>query len=260
MKTSTKVWLVILVVIILVPVIFFALAGYIPGLSALFGTTKPRDLGVTYTEEDKNSAIKKSGATYGELPSSTADNSSIQFVGSHEINTSWSSAEVTALLNQRPWKYWPISKVQLRINQDNTVEMSGVVNAEKLRGYGAGIGVPSVVVDRVSLLPSEAAFYLKGSGSLTENKVSSFDISSAQLGRLTIPTSVLLSYQGIIDRAYAEDVVSELSKYSGKKGYVVDFINEKLAWVRGFFAKRAEFKNGTLEFEGSVPDEELTAR
>ncbi len=260
MKTSTKVWLVILAVIILVPVIFFALAGYIPGLSALFGATKPRDLGVTYTEEDKNSAIKKSGATYGELPSSTSDGSSIQFVGSHEINTSWSSAEMTALLNDRPWKYWPISDVQLRINSDNTVEMSGVVSAEKLRGYGAGIGVPGAVIDRVSLLPAEAAFYLKGSGSLSDNKVASFDISNAQLGRLSIPTSVLLSYQKIIDHAYAEDVVSELSKYSGKKGAIVDFINGRLSWVSGFFAKKAEFSEGKVYFEGSLPDEELTVR
>jgi len=260
MKTSTKVWLVILVVVILVPVIFFALAGYVPGLSAIFGATRPRDLGITYTEEDKNSAIEKSGATYGELPESTADNSSIQFVGSHEINTSWSSAEATALLNQRPWKYWPISKVQLRINQDNTVEMSGVVNAEKLRGYAIGIDVPDVVVDRTSLLPSEAAFYLKGSGSLSENKVASFDISSAQLGRLTIPTSVLLSYQKIVDHVYAGDVVSELSKYSGKKGYMVDFINGRLSWVSGFFAKKAGFSEGRVYFEGSLPDEELTVR
>ena len=260
MKTSTNVWLAILAVIILVPVIFFALTGYIPGLSALFGATKPRDLGVTYTEEDKNSAIKKSGATYGELPSSTSDGSSIQFVGSHEINTSWSSAEMTALLNDRPWKYWPISDVQLRINSDNTAEMSGIVNADKLRGYGAGIGVPGAVVDRVSILPKEAAFYLKGSGSLAGNNIDNFDITSAQLGRLSIPTSVLLSYQKIVDRAYAEDVVSELSKYSGKKGAIVDFINGRLSWVSGFFAKKAGFSEGKVYFEGSLPDEELTVR
>lgn len=218
MKTSKIVGLLAVIFFVVIPVVFFALAGYIPGLSILFGTNKPRDLGVNYTEEDKNLAIKKSGVTYGELPSSTADDSSIQFVGSHDINTSWSSAEITALLNQRPWKYWPISDVQLRINPDKTVEMSGVVNAEKSRGYGLGIGVPGAVVDWVSLLPTEAAFYLKGTGSLSDNKVANFDITSAQFGRLTIPTSVLLSYQKIVDYAYAEDVVSELSKYSGKKG------------------------------------------
>lgn len=260
MKTSKKVGLGILIVIILVPVIFFALAGYIPGLSALFGATKPRDLGVKYTEEDKNSAITKSGATYDTLDASTSDDMSIQFSGSHETATSWNSAEMTALLNDRPWKYWPISDVQLKINPDNTVEMSGVVNAEKLRGYGAGIGVPQAVIDRVSLLPASAAFYLKGSGSLSENQVASFDITSAQLGRLSIPTGVLLSYQRVIDHAYAEDVVSELNKYSGKKGAIVDFINEKLGWVSGFFAKKAIFSDENLEFEGSIPDKELTTR
>jgi len=260
MKKSAKIGLGILALIILVIILFFALAGYIPGLSALLGTTKPRDLGVKYTEGDKNSAIAKSGATYEVLPTETPDSQSIRFSGSHDVNTSWSSVEITALLNDRPWKYWPIEDVQLRINPDNTVEMSGVVSAEKLKGYGAGIGVPGAVVDRVSILPKEAAFYLKGSGSLSGNNVESFDITSAQLGRLSIPTSVLFSYQKIIDRAYAEDVVSELSKYSGKKGAIVDFINGRLSWISGFFAKKAGFSGGEVYFEGSLPDKELTAR
>lgn len=260
MKTSKKVWLAILLVILIVPVVLFALAGYVPGLSAVFGATKPRDLGVTYTEEDKNSAISKSGAVYGELPSDTKDESSIQFEGSHDVKTSWNSAEMTALLNDRPWKNWPIKNVQLRINPDNTVEMSGVVNAEELKGYGSGIGVPGAVVDRVSLLPAEASFYIKGSGSLSQNQVASFDITSAQLGRLSIPTGVLLSSQNIVNNAYAEDVVSELKKYSGKKASIVNFINGRMSWVEGFFAKMAVFSDGKLEFEGSIPDKELTTR
>jgi hypothetical protein len=139
--------------------------------------------------------------------------------------------------------------------------MSGVFNEKKLEGYGAAIGVPAVVIERLPILPSEAAFYLKGSAALTDNNVSKFDITSAKLNRMPIPTSILLSFNSLTSNvAYAEDVTSELSKYSNKKSYVVDFINSKLSWVQGFFAKRAEFKNGKLEFEGKLPDKEVSAR
>jgi hypothetical protein len=168
---------------------------------------------------------------------------------------------MTALMNNRPWKYWPIKNVQLKINPDNTVDMSGVFNEKKLEGYGTAIGVPAAVINRLPILPSEGAFYLKGSAALTENNVSKFDITSAKLNRMPIPTSILLSLNSFKSNiAYAEDVTSELSKYSNKKSYVIDFINSKLSWVQGFFAKRAEFKNGKLEFEGKLPDKEITTR
>jgi hypothetical protein len=261
MKKGLKIFLIVVAVIVLLVLIAFARLGYLPGVAKVFGWDKPRDLGVSYTEEDFDSAFNKSAASYGVLPESTPDSSSIQFLGSNQVTTSWNSSEVTSLLNDRPWKYWPISDVQLKINEDNSVEMSGIINSNKLRGYAIGIGVPQAVVDRISLLPSEAPFYIKGTGSLSQNTVSSFDLTQAELGRTSIPTGILLSADSqMVKRALAQSVVDELSNYSGKKAYIVDFVNSKLSWVNGFFAKRAEFKNGSLEFEGTIPDKELTVR
>ncbi len=253
--------MIVIVILVLLVLIGLARLGYMSGVAKVFGWDKPRDLGITYTDEDFKSAFKKSAADYGVLPEGTPDANSIQFLGSNSVTTSWSSSEVTSLLNDRPWKYWPISDVQLRINEDNSVEMSGIINSNKLKGYAAGIGVPQAVIERISLLPSEAPFYIKGTGSLNQNTVSSFDLTQAELGRTSIPTGILLSGDSIIlNKALAESVVDELSQYSGKKAYIVDFINSKLSWVNGFFAKRAEFKNGNLEFEGTIPDKELTVR
>lgn len=258
MKKGLKVLIAVVVFLLLVTGWF----GLIPGLSSILGADKPKDLGIRYDQATKERAISLSGAQYEEIAGDPDPSSSISFSGTHDVNTSWNSEEMTALLNDRPWKYWPISNVQLRINSDNTVEMSGVFDEKKLEGYAAAIGTPQVVIDRLSILPSKAAFYLKGSGSLADNRVSSFDLTSAKLNRVSIPTGLLL---GSIDstlaqKALAEDLSGELSKYSGKKGYVIDFINSKLSWIQGFFAKRAEFKGGKLEFDGKIPDKEITAR
>lgn len=257
MKKGWIIFISIVVVIVLVLGWF----GLIPGLSTLFGANKPKDLGVKYTEADFKKAHGEGGVNYESIAGDPAANASISFSGSHQVNLNLNSSEMTSLLNNRPWKYWPIKNVQLRINPDNTVEMSGTFNEKKLEGYAGAIGTPQVVIDRLNILPAEAAFYLKGSAALTNNQVSKFDITSAKLNRISIPTGILLSLNNAIaDRAYAEDVTSELSKYSGKKQAIVDFINSKLSWVSGFFAKSAQFKDGKLEFNGSLPDKENSAR
>ena len=262
MKRGVKIFLGVVVVLVLLVLTSLAYVGYMPALAKVLGWDKPKDLGISYTDQDKEQARSKSGVVYEELPASTPDSAGIQFSGVKVVNTSWSSAEMTALLNNRPWKYWPIKDVQLRINEDNTVEMSGVFNSDKLRGYGAAIGVPEAVLSRLNLLPAEAPFYLKGSSSLSENHVSSFDITSAEMGRVSIPTSVLLSLNSsLTDRAYAQqDLTSELSQYSGKKAAIVDFINGKLSWISGFYAKKANFSGGKLNFDGTLPQKELSTR
>jgi hypothetical protein len=258
MKKSTKIVLGVLLVIVLAIVLFLGFLGYIPGLSGLLGAHKPRDLGVTYTKADFNAARGKSQVEYAALPSSTPAESSIVRSGSRPVTTSWNSAEMTSLLNDRPWKYWPIKSVQLKINNDGTAEMSGIVMKDKLGGYAAAIGVPSKVADRaVSLLPSNAAFYVKAKTSLTNNQVSDFDIQSVQLGRMSIPTNLLLSEARLVQSALAADTItSELSKYSGKKAAIVNFINGRLGKITGFFAKRAYFSEGKLNFDGTLSETE----
>jgi len=258
MKKGTWVFIAIVVLIVLVLGWF----GFIPGLSTLLGANKPIDLGVKYTQEDFNKAHAQSAVTYEQIAGDPAASASLSFAGSHEVNNSWTSAEMTALLNDRPWKNWPVKNVQLRINPDNTVEMSGVYNEKKLEGYAAAIGTPQVVIDKLYIMPAEAAFYAKGTAALSNNQVSKLDFTSVKLNRMPIPTGILLSLNNAIaDQAYAADAVTdELSKYSGKKQAVVNFINEKLVWISGFYAKNAQFNNGKLEFDGSLPDKELSAR
>lgn len=258
MKKGWIVFLSIVVIIILVLGWF----GLIPGLSSIMGATKPKDLGVKYSQEDFNVAHQASGVNYEVIAGNIPASSSIAFNGSHPVNKSWNSAQMTSLMNNRPWKYWPIKNVQLRINPDNTVEMSGVFEEKKLEGYAAAIGVPQAVTSRLNILPNQAAFYLKGSAALTNNSVSKFDITAAQMNRISIPTGILLSLNNTFraETAYAEDVTGELSKYSGKKQAIINFINSKLSWISGFYAKSATFSDGKLNFDGTLPNQELTAR
>lgn len=263
MKGFSKVFLIILICLIIGVVGLLGFLGYIPGLSSVMGANKPKDLGITYTEADKASAREKSQVVYAELPSNTPAESSIVRSGSRAVNTSWSSAEMTALMNNRPWRYWPIKDVQLRINNDGTAELSGVVLKDKLSGYFTAIGVPSEVSSTIAkFLPASSAFYVKAKTSLTDNQVSDFDIQAVSLGKISIPVNLLLSSKPakLVGRALAQDITGELTKYSGKKAAVVEFINSRLAKITGFYAKKAYFSAGKLYFDGTLSEKESTLR
>lgn len=254
-------WLGILIVLAIIYVLTGF--GYMPGLSKVLGTQKPKDLGITYTAENKTSAREKSQLVYLELPANTSIEQSIVRSGSRPVTTSWDSAEMTALMNDRPWRYWPIKEVQLRIDDDGTAELSGVVIKEKLKNYAVAIGVPREVAKGIlSLLPANSAFYVKAKTSLAENKVKDFDIQAVSYGKISIPVNLLLSRSSndYVDSAVAVDEVSELSKYSGKKAAIINFINDRLSQITGFYAKSAYFKDGKLNFDGTLSETEATVR
>jgi len=259
MRKSGKVSLIIISIIVLSILLFIGYLGYIPGLSTLLGANKPRDLGVKYTDSDKASARAKSQLIYGVLPENTPPEMSIRRSGSRKISTTFNSAEMTSLMNNRPWKYWPIEKVQLRINDDGSAELSGVVINEKLKGYAAAIGVPAKASELITkFLPKNPAFYVKAKTSLTENKVSEFDVQSVYLGKVPLPVNTLLAKFApeFIKSVFAEDFISELSKYEGKKEAIINFINERLSRIPGFYAKKAYFKDGKLNYDGTLSEKE----
>lgn len=263
MKTFGRIigWLILAVFLVIIYIV--GALGYIPGLSKVLGAEKPRDLGITYTETDFASARAKSQLQYLELPSTTPPEQSIVRAGTRPITTSWNSAEMTSLLNNRPWKYWPISDVQVRINDDGSAELSGVVDRDILKGYAAAIGVsPEVATGTISFMPPKSAFYVKAVTSLKENKVDKFEIQSVTYGKVNIPVDILLSQHknNMINKAAAADATSELSKYSGKRAAIISFINERLSKITGFYAKSASFNQGKLNFDGNLSETEATSR
>ena len=59
-----KFLLFLLLIIILIPVFALGFMGFVPGLSAILGTDKPRDLGIKYSQEDLKSIRSKSHIEY----------------------------------------------------------------------------------------------------------------------------------------------------------------------------------------------------
>lgn len=265
MGKGMKVFLSILAVIIVAIVLFLGYLGFIPGVSAIFGSNKPRDLGVKYTEADRSSARAKSQIEYVALPADTPAEQSLVRTGSRPVNASFSSAEITALMNDRPFKYWPYKNVQMKFNADGSAEISGQLIKGRLPGYLAAIGVDKSVANNViKYLPGNTVFYVKGKALLTDNKVSLLDPSRVEVGRMSIPVNLILSLDSnSSNAAYAADqsgIENELSSASGKKAAIISYINSHLAGIKGFFAKSASFSDNALNFDGNLNEKESAVK
>lgn len=255
--------------LIIVGTIFaFSYLGMVPYLSTWLGTNKPRDLGIKYTEEDRIVGHAKSGITYTTLPASTPDELSIQRFGSHKVNDTWTSAQITALMNNRPWKNWPYKNVQVKFNGDGSAEISGELVKSKVPGYGAAIAAPKQALELVmKILPADPVFYLKMKASLKDNKVDVFEPQVFQIGRVPIPIQNLLAFQMSlpslvkpVEAAFTFSMLDDLAKVHNKKDLIILFINNRISTFKGFYATKALFTENKLIFDGSLADKEATVR
>ena len=221
--------------LVIVVVLVLGYLGFVPGVSNIFGSNKPRDLGVTYTAADYASAHARNGTTHTVLPAGSVPN--IIFSGSHPVNTVYTQAEINALINNRQWSNYPLKNCQLKINPDNTVEFSGTLITDRLKGYetALNLGDMSAILDYLKYLPGDPAFYAKGTVEVENGQVVNTDITEFKLGNITLTNQVQDNLQGITN-----DVYSEIAAYPG------------------FSITTLKFSNGEVQFVGTLPDSART--
>ena len=256
-----KFLLILLLIIILIPIFVLGFMGFVPGLSTILGTDKPRDLGIKYSQQDLKSVRAKSRIEYKTLPDTSVPSQTRQFSGKRNVTAEFTSAEITATLNNRPWKYWPYQNVQIKFNADGSGEISGVLLKNKVEGYAAVIGAPQEAIDFVmKYLPANPVFYVKIKATLVDNKIGIFEPENFEIGRIPMPLSLFLSMSGnkLIQSAYAQsaqEMSQDLSKVLNKRQLIIDFINTRLSSDFGdFYAKKAYFEDNKLFFDGTLTE------
>lgn len=265
MKLIGRIFFLAILLLIISPILVLGYFGFIPGVSNLFGSNKPRDLKVRYSEENRLAARAKSKIEYGELPADTLDSVSLVRTGSRSVKFEMTSSEATSLMNNRPWKYFPYSNVQVKFNGDGSAEVSGIILKDRMPGYGAFIGLPKEALDfAMKFLPVNPVFYLKMKASLVNNQVAIFEPQAFEIGRIPLPVSAFLSFAPkIIPEAQAIDIAGmtgKLSKISNKKALIISYINDRISQTKGFYAKSAYFSADKLFFEGNLAEKESTVR
>ncbi len=184
--------------VVIIAVLVLGYFGFVPGVSDALGANTPRDLGVRPTAADLESVNAKLGVTYSTLPNEAAGTASLIETGSHPMNVQLTSEEATALLNDHAskWKYYPIDHIQVKVNPDNTVEVSGVLRVDRWKGFADAIELPestrSQVRPYLSYVMTNPSIYLKGT--LSIHSPPEVTVTEAEVGRMTFTGSALADY------------------------------------------------------------------
>ena len=180
----------VIIVLILVGGYF----GLVPGVSALFGSSTPKDLEVEYTQADIDTAVAKTGVDFSYIPSNGIPKDAIQFDGKSNLNQSFSESELTALFANDKWEYNFLKDVQVKINPDGTEELSGVLIPSRVTGFLRARRYPEstvkMITDKLKYFVNDPTFHVKLNSSW-ENNVLSMDLMSASIGRVPVPAEWL---------------------------------------------------------------------
>lgn len=229
---------IIIFFLFLISPVFLILAflGFIPGLSDLLAATKPKDLGIFYTLEDYSQAHKKTDIERKVI----SDDYQREFFLSpenHFVDDTLTSEQVSAWLNERAWKHYPFSNLQIRFNPDNTVEASGNINIKKFIQYLQVLdGMTDKKAQQVSSympLSGSPAFYLNFTGNVQNDQVE-IRFSKVKIGNIPISSGLTSSYTHNL----------------------VEFIEEKILNHPSVNFKELKPDNGLLKVVGTLPDTE----
>ena len=185
---------------VLAVVLLLGFLGFVPVLSDILGANRGLDLGVKYTKTDYDSAINKLGITITPLAPGLPPSDSVVVHGSHIVNQTLTSTELTALENSLSdtWAYFPFRDSQIRINHDGSVEVQAKLPVDRFDGFAAALKLPDSVKNEfgsyADLIKTSPSFYMKFTLSIKDGKAQS-SISSLKVGMIDVPASELAGIQ-----------------------------------------------------------------
>jgi hypothetical protein len=224
--------------IVIVLVLVAGYFGLVPGVSSIFGSNKPRDLGVTYTAADNASGHAKGGMQILSLPADTPLTQSLVFSGSKPASFDLTQAEVTAMINNNQWAYLPVSDVQVKFNADGTTEWSGILELDKLHDYALARGLTEAdynnaitEVSKYAIIQKSMPFYVKGTGSVVNGSIT-FNCDSFKIGRLPV------------------ELASQINDHHDD---LLNLLNEDVLTIPGFSCNNLSVSDGQVHFDGTLP-------
>jgi hypothetical protein len=228
-----------------IAIVILGYLGFIPILSDLMGSTKPRDLGIKYTQADYDSAGLKNRVKIIVVDSAPTIETSMICSGSRNIEASFTQEELTARINMNSqnWKYFPVKNIQIKINQDGTAESSGLLMIDNLQGFAKATSFGDIdmqkVLSKLKFVRKEIPFYVKFAPTVRDGQVT-MAVEKAEMGRLAMPQDFSEKYKNEINY-YASRLIST-------------------AAFPGLYVSSMNLDGGQMNFKGRLPESITTAK
>lgn len=237
--------LIILILIIVIGGFFFLSSG--------------KELAVEWDETDYVTALEKADVLVGdieELNLITLARGDFTTSGTNQIETAFSNAEMSALIHKANANGGPISNFKVSFNGDNEGELSfrltddfinfiqeqNMIQRTKQKMATLRFLMPlastsnnmtDTVIKIISSVASNKPVYAKGTLSRTGSNTVNIDITSLQVGQLTLNDAIV----------------------STVENEVLIFVNRILSSTNGFTIEELRVEDGALYYKGTLPAE-----
>lgn len=234
-KKKKKGWLKFLITILVLGLVVVALGFIFPGL------IWTKSLGVSYTKADYDSIMAKLEYIKDSAPTTgTAEDYKYVYGELVNVNVSFTSEELTAFLNYNRPDYFAVKNVQIKLNNDGSMEASGNLNVdyvlnEFLSGEYSRANIQEEI-PALGLLPKTVNVYIKASGSVYNNSAISPSVQSLSVQGISIPSKYYASSEAVSE--ITSGVNNLINSYNKKSTAVFENIS---------------VENSKLNFKGQVP-------
>jgi hypothetical protein len=167
-------------------------------------------------------------------------NYTYQYGPTQPVNINLTSEEMTSFLNYNRPPYYAIKNVQVRVNADDTIEMSGTINTNYLLDTVVG-GVYSrsqvtSAFPPTAIFPGNLNMYYKASGQIESQKAVELSLKSVEIQGIGVPSPV---YSSSDATNIATNILNSfISRIEIKNHATYDFV---------------KVKNSMVNFIGTVP-------
>lgn len=203
------------------------------------GLLRPYDLGIKSTREAYARSMEKLGITKDTAPvSGTADDYKITYGASHAVDTALTSEEITSFFNENRPPYYAVKDVQVRINEDGSIEASGRLDTSyvfnvMLNGQYSKQDAQAAL-PMLGLIPDKINIYFKATGGVDNNLIQGLNVESFSVMGIGLPQSLITSAEPFITQVLDVYIATQCAK----GGSSIDSL---------------EVNNGKLDFNGSLP-------
>jgi hypothetical protein len=171
-----------IIALVLLSVLVLGYLGFVPIVSDLMGTNKPKDLGVSYSQTDYASGMDKVPGAIVLNPEYLCATCEYTSTGSIAVNTNFTQEEFSAMMNKRNSTVGPLRDAQFKFNADGTVEASGLIVDPRITG----------------------PVYVKGKIDYASGRSAALELDSAQIGNIQLPPD-----QAEIAQQIANDIIQK---------------------------------------------------
>lgn len=223
----------LIVILIILAAAAAAVYFFVPGLF------QPNDLGIRPSEGAYESAMVKLNIQKDRAPTEgDVEDYIISYGAPQKVEAHLTSEELTAFFNNNRPPYYAVKDVQVRINDDGTIEASGKLDTDyifnqMLDGTYTREDAKKAL-PMLGLIPDTVNVYFKASGEVGNNQVYGLEISSAKVMGVPIPQSLIGPNLSFI----TDTLDSYAARASSKSGAYVDQVT---------------IDDGQLYFKGSLP-------